>query len=64
MNIKLQYQSELKKLSSVNDYKDLLNKGISRFGLAPTQDWKFFYLDESQDLISISSQVDLEEAIE
>jgi len=47
MNIKLQYQGELKKLSAVKDYKDLLNKGISRFNLAPSNEWKFFYIDDS-----------------
>jgi len=47
MNIKLQYQGELKKLSAVKDYKDLLNKGISRFNLVPSNEWKFFYIDDS-----------------
>ena len=62
MNIKLQYQGELKKLSQVKGYTDLLSKGISRFRLVPSNEWKLYYFDESSDPISISSQEELEEA--
>jgi len=47
-----------------SDYESLVKRTQEAFGLPPSKkDIKFYYLDEEQELISINSQFDYDEAI-
>jgi hypothetical protein len=63
MQIKLLFKSETKKIKKPKDYDSLISYCSKNFTNLP-QSFKFFYFDQEGDLITISSQVDLEEALE
>lgn len=54
MQIKLIYGTETKKIKRPKDYESLVNFSTRSFGNLP-QPYKFFYLDQDGDLITISN---------
>jgi hypothetical protein len=65
IQFKVSYKSETKKFKKPDNFEGLVSQTVRAFGtqnLPPH--FKFFYMDSDEDLISISSQEDLEEAIE
>ena len=53
----------MKKIKRPKDYDTLVTSSVKQFGnLPPT--FKFFYFDQDQDLITISNQDDLDEALD
>jgi len=62
--IKVSLKGETKRLKIADNYADLLNNTKKAFGQALPAQFKFFYLDEENEVISINSQSDLTEAFE
>jgi len=62
--IKICCDGEIKRLKISGDYAELINRTRESFNKQGMQDseFKFFYLDEEQEVISITSQADLTEA--
>ena len=56
------YKSETKKIKQPKDYESLVNYSMKAFDNLPPK-FKFYYLDQDGDLITISSQDDYEEAL-
>jgi hypothetical protein len=54
----------MKRLKMTSDYTSLVEQTHKAFGegVIPSE-FKFFYMDEDNELISINSQYDLEEAL-
>jgi hypothetical protein len=63
MQIKLIFRTETKKIKRPKDYESLVNFSARSFGNLP-QAFKFFYIDHDGDLITISNQDDLDEAMD
>lgn len=61
---KVTFKSETKKFKKPNDFEGLLQQTIKAFGQSLPAHFKFFYVDSDGDMISVSSQEDLEEAID
>lgn len=63
--IKISYQGETKRIKMTNTYEALALKTRETFGhgLDNVSPIKFYYLDDEQELISISSQPDFQEAL-
>ena len=61
--VKVTFQGETKRLKLSGDYQELVKRTSSAFKNLPPQ-IKFFYLDEDNEIISISSQSDYTEALE
>jgi len=63
--LKVSYLGETKRLKIVKDYPTLLNMCRQAFGgLELPKVIKFYYLDEENEIISINSQSDLDEALD
>jgi hypothetical protein len=62
--IKVIFKSETKKFKKPESYEVLLQQTQKAFGSALPKQFKFFYQDSEGDVISISCQEDLEEALE
>jgi len=62
--IKVSFQGETKRLKFTTDYEALVKKAREAFAQEslPAQ-FKFFYLDDENEMISINSQGDLTEAL-
>lgn len=63
--IKVCYQGETKRLRMTNHYEALALQTRDAFGNGLERVWpiKFYYLDEENELISINSQSDFQEAL-
>ncbi len=63
MQIKITFRNETKKLRKTTEYSSLQAQAQKSFGdLSPS--FKFYYVDSEQDIISITCQDDLDEALE
>jgi hypothetical protein len=64
--IKISYQGETKRIKMTNTYESLALKTRETFGhgLDKVNPIKFYYLDDEQELISITSQPDFQEALD
>lgn len=62
--VKVTFKNETKKFKRPSDFEGLLQQTIKAFGNKLPASFKFFYVDADHDLISISCQEDLEEALE
>lgn len=62
--MKVTFRNETKKFKKPTDFNNLVQQTIKAFGPSLPLYYKFFYVDVDGDLISISCQEDLEEAIE
>ena len=62
--IKLTFKGDTKKVKLSGDYEELLQRTRASFDDLPEGTLKFFYVDEESDLISVTSQADLTEALE
>ena len=63
--VKVSFQGETKRLNAVADYSELVRRTRESFGnQLPQDEFKYYYCDRDFDLISVSSQADLAEAIE
>jgi hypothetical protein len=61
--VKVSFQGETKRLKLTGDYNELINRVKSSWsGIG--EPIKFFYLDEENEIISITSQSDFSEALE
>ena len=58
--VKLSYNSEIRKVGCVASYEDLVDTCSQIYTLSPTS-LKFHYLDEDEDLITISQEDDIQE---
>lgn len=63
--IKICCEGETKRLKISGDYGELINRTRESFNKQTMSDgdFKFFYLDDEQEVISITSQADLTEAL-
>lgn len=61
--VKVSFQGETKRLKLTGDYNELINRIKSSWSGIP-EPIKFFYLDEDNEIISITSQSDFSEALE
>ena len=63
--IKICCGGETKRLKILSDYKELIKRTRESFGLdnMTDKDFRFFYLDDENEVISITSQADLAEAL-
>jgi hypothetical protein len=61
--LKVTYKSETKKFKKPADFDGLLQQTLKAFGSTLPPQFKFYYVDSDGDLISISCQEDLEEAL-
>ena len=61
--VKITFQGETKRLKISGVYQELIQRTRTAFKNIP-QELKFFYLDEDNEIISISSQSDYTEALE
>ena len=63
--IKICCDGEIKRLKITGSYEELIKRTRESFNLQNMKDadFKFFYLDEEQEVISITSQADLTEAL-
>ena len=63
--IKICCDGETKRLKISGDYAELISRTKESFGKQVMNDseFKFFYLDDEQEVISITSQADLTEAL-
>ena len=62
--IKIEYRNEIKKIARVTDYAKFLNLVLQRFDELAGRPLKFTYVDADRDVISISNDCDLEEALD
>lgn len=64
-SIKVTYLGETKRIKKTNTYEELTLLTRLAFGsaLEKVQQIKFYYLDDEQELISVSTQADLLEAL-
>ena len=62
--MKVTFLGETKRLKGTHEYTALVNQTQKAFGqgVLPSS-FKFYYLDEDNEIISINSQYDLEEAL-
>ena len=63
-SVKITYQGDTKKVKLTGEYEELVQRTRASFDDLPEGDLKFFYVDEDSDLISVTSQADLSEALE
>ena len=63
--IKVTFMGDMKRMKATTDYATLVQQTHRAFGQGaiPTG-FKFYYLDEDSEMVSIDSQSDLEEALE
>ena len=61
--VKVSFQGETKRLKLTGDYNELINRIKSAWS-GVSEPIKFFYLDEDNEIISITSQSDFSEALE
>lgn len=54
-NLKITYNGETKRVKAVSNYKTLVHKTQQAFALDTKMQFKFYYLDEEQEIISVSS---------
>ena len=62
--VKVTFKLETKKFKKPSDFDSLVYSTIKAFGQSLPPQFKFYYVDSDGDLISISCQEDLEEAIQ
>ena len=64
--IKVSFAGETKRFKMTSSYQELLQQTRQTFGhsLLDKQRIQFYYLDDEQELISVSSQQDFQEALE
>lgn len=62
--VKVTFKNETKKFKKPADFESLLNLTVRAFGSTLPPQFKFYYVDAEGDLISISCQEDLEEALD
>ena len=58
---KVSYMGETKRMTQLTNYEELVSRTSEAFASLPAT-LKFFYTDAENDLICVSSQVDLDEA--
>lgn len=64
-SIKVEYRGEMKKIHKVLDFRKFVGLAVQRFdGLSSEDTLKFTYIDQEKDVISISCDSDLEEALD
>ena len=64
-SIKVEFQGEMKKIHRVHEFRKFFNLAVQRFdGLSSDDTLKFTYVDQDKDVISISCDSDLEEALD
>ena len=61
--MKVSHLGETKRLKMTQDYLDLVSQSQKAFNMSKSPAFKFYYLDEDSELISINSQADLAEAL-
>lgn len=63
--VKICCDGEIKRLKITGDYQELVKRTRESFNKQNMEDadFKFFYLDEEQEVISITGQADLTEAL-
>jgi len=61
--VKVCHLGETKRLKMTQDYVDLVAQTKKVFGISKELAFKFYYLDEENELISINSQADFGEAL-
>jgi len=61
--VKVSHLGETKRLKMTQDYLDLVAQTQKAFNMSKSPAFKFYYLDEENELISINSQGDLVEAL-
>ena len=61
--MKVSHLGETKRLKMTQDYLDLVAQTQKAFNMSKSPAFKFYYLDEENELISINSQGDLVEAL-
>ncbi len=62
LQVKLIYKTETKKIKRPTSYQSLCEFSIRSFGTLPPS-FKYFYFDSDNDLITLSNEDDLEEAL-
>jgi hypothetical protein len=62
--VKVTFKNETKKFKKPSDFDSLVQSTVKAFGANLPLQFKFYYVDSEGDLISISCQEDLEEALE
>ena len=61
---KVTFKGDTKKVKLDGGFDELVERTRNSFSDLPEGTLKFFYVDEENDLISVSSQADLTEALE
>jgi len=61
---KVSYRGDTKRVKLSGDFYELVERTRASFSDLPAGTLKYFYVDEENDMISVSSQADLTEALE
>ena len=61
---KVTFNGDTKRVTLNGDYEELVTRTRASFSDLSTGPVKFFYVDEENDMISVSSQADLSEALD
>jgi len=62
--VKVTFKGDMKRLKLTSDYNTLVEQSQKAFGQGTLpKGFKFYYMDEDNEMISINSQYDLEEAL-
>ena len=61
---KVTYKGDTKRVKLSGDFDELVQRTRASFSDLPEGKLKFFYVDEENDMISVSSQADFSEALE
>ena len=61
---KVTYKGDTKRVKLSGDFDELVQRTRASFSQLPVGKLKFLYVDEENDMISVSSQADFSEALE
>ena len=60
--MKIVFQGETKRFKDITDYTELMSHSLDTFKVNDDSKFKLYYLDDEGDLITVSCQIDLDEA--